>query len=124
MAHQFKNRDITRCLRAASAAGVRSLTMEIHLPGGTRYVVGGEVSAPETKKSVQRGAAYAEGGEDKMFKPQAANPRRPGRTAHAVKSAAPGSKRAVGGGPTPRAVGGVSVPAAAGQTGAPGVRKR
>jgi hypothetical protein len=51
MPHQFKNRDITRCLRAAHAAGVRSPTIEVHLPGGTRYVVGGEVM-PE-----QRGAA-------------------------------------------------------------------
>jgi len=51
--HKFKNRDITRCLRAASAAGVSRPTVEVHLlPGGTtKYVVGGEV-VPPLKKSV------------------------------------------------------------------------
>jgi hypothetical protein len=55
--HKFKNRDITRCLRAASNAGVTHPTVEIHLmpSGTTKYVVGGEV-VPQSKKSEHRGA--------------------------------------------------------------------
>jgi len=55
--HQFKNRDITRCLKAASAAGVHRPTVEVHLlpTGGTKYIVGGEVTS-QSKKSTQRGA--------------------------------------------------------------------
>jgi hypothetical protein len=51
-----------------------------------------------------------------MHKPQAANPQKPGGTAHAVKGGAPGPKRASGG-PSTRAIGGVSLPAKGGQTG-------
>ena len=46
---------------------------------------------PKSKKSVQRSAAFAEGGPNKMMKPQAAGPQKPGTTAHAVKGAAPGA---------------------------------
>jgi hypothetical protein len=38
--HQFKNRDITRCLRSALAAGVEAPVMTIRLPNGTEYVIG------------------------------------------------------------------------------------
>ena len=66
--HQFKNRDITRCLKAASAAGVHRPTVEVHLlpTGGTKYIVGGEVTS-QSKKPTQRGAD--------------ASPRRPPRVA-------------------------------------------
>jgi hypothetical protein len=69
------------------------------------------------KKFAQRDVDFAEGGNTKMAKPQAANPQKPGGTAHAVKGRAPGPRRASGGGPTPRAVGGLSRPAKGGQTG-------
>jgi hypothetical protein len=38
--HLFKNRDITRCLKAATAAGVERPTVRIKLPNGTEYTVG------------------------------------------------------------------------------------
>jgi hypothetical protein len=74
---------------------------------------------PRPKKSVQRGATYARGSSTRMFKPQAAGPDRPGNTGK-DQSAAPGSKRAVGGsakfGPSSAAA------AKAGQTGTDSVR--
>jgi hypothetical protein len=114
--HKFKNRDITRCLKAASAAGVSSPTVEVHLlPGGTtKYVVGGEVM-PKEKKSEQRPATYSKGGKDRMFKEQAAGPDRPGNTGK-DQTAAPGSKRASGGG-AQRATAGLAFRALPGQTG-------
>jgi hypothetical protein len=39
--HQFKHRDAVRCLKAASAAGVRDPMVRIRLPNGTELVVGG-----------------------------------------------------------------------------------
>ena len=74
-------------------------------------------TAKPKKKSTQRGVALARGGATKMFKEQAANPQKPGRTAHAVRGAAPGAKRASGGGVTPRAIGGESRRARPGATG-------
>jgi len=74
-------------------------------------------TAKPRKPSAQRGAALARGGATKMFKQQAANPQKPGRTAHEVQGAAPGAKRAAGGGPTPRAIGGESRRARPGETG-------
>jgi len=55
--HKFKNRDITRCLKAASAAGVSHPTVEVHLlPGGTtKYVVGGEVVSASKKSGAAGG---------------------------------------------------------------------
>jgi hypothetical protein len=57
--------------------------------------------ASKTKTSVQHGAAFAKGGNTRMAKPHAANPQKPGGTAHAVKGGAPGAKSAKGGGHAP-----------------------
>jgi hypothetical protein len=75
---------------------------------------------PKPKKpSAQRGASYARGSSTRMHKPQAAGPDRAGNTGK-DQSAAPGSKRAVGGaakfGPSS------AVAAKAGQTGTDSVR--
>jgi len=71
--------------------------------------------APQPKKkSTPRAADLAEGGSTKMFKPQAAGPKVPGRTGK-VQSPAPGAKRAEGGGKTPRTIGGEAFPAKPGQ---------
>jgi len=92
--------------------------VRVTLPGGGElYFSGGEVEAAPPKKSTQRAAAFGQGGRQKMFAEQAANPQKPGRTAHDVEGAAPGSKRAAGGGPTPRAIGGESRRARPGETG-------
>ena len=69
---------------------------------------------PKTKKGLERGRAFAVGGVTKMHKPQAANPQKPGGTAHAVKSTAPGAKSAKGG-PQTREVS-LSKPATPGHT--------
>ena len=60
-----------------------------------------------------RGAAFAKGGQDKMFKPQAAGPAKHAVTGKA-RTAAPGAKRAAGGPPMRGAA--ASRPAAAGRT--------
>jgi hypothetical protein len=65
------------------------------------------------KTSVQRPVTYVEGGATKMHKQQAAGPARPGRTGK-VQTAAPGAKRAMGGGHAP--VPGRALPAKAGRT--------
>jgi len=70
---------------------------------------------PKTKTSVQHGAAFAKGGSTRMVKPQAANPQKPGGTAHAVKGSAPGAKSAKGGGHAP--VPGRTLSAKGGRTG-------
>src|SRR5262245_13681006 len=97
--HAFKNRDITRCLKAASAAGVSHPTVEVHLlPGGaTKYVVGGEV-LPQPRKSAERRADKTE-------------------------NAAPGAKRVSGGRP-PRVAGGLAMPALPGSTGTDIARRK
>jgi hypothetical protein len=71
------------------------------------------------KTSVQRAKTFAEGGDTRMAKPQAANPQKPAVTGHAVKGG--NVKRAVGGPPT-RGVS-LSKTAVPGHTG-PVVRKR
>jgi hypothetical protein len=74
---------------------------------------------PKPKQETERSAVYARGGKgppNKMAGPQAANPQKPGATAHAVKGGAPGPQRAVGGGKTPRGVS-LSTPAKPGRTG-------
>ena len=73
--------------------------------------------ASKPKKSGQHGATYASGGSTKMAKAQAANPQKPGGTAHAVKGAAPG-KRAAAGGPKTHGVS-ISKAAQAGRTAPP-----
>jgi hypothetical protein len=72
-------------------------------------------SVNQSKHDRQRDTTLARGGRTKMFGPQAANPQKPGGTAHAVKGGAPGA-RAARGGPKVHA-GGRSVPAAPGSTG-------
>ena len=62
-----------------------------------------------------------EGG--RMFPEQAANPQKPGVTAHAVKGAAPG-KRAASGGPKNERSASLAVPAAAGRTAPPNKKGR
>ena len=69
---------------------------------------------PKPKKSAERELTYARGGAGHMMPKQAANPQKPGGTAHNVKGAAPGAKSAKGGPPT-RGVS-VAVPAAPGKT--------
>ena len=54
------------------------------------------IKSPKLKKSVQRRAAYAKGGDTHMFGKQAAGPDRPGNTGK-DQSAAPGVARALGG---------------------------
>jgi hypothetical protein len=70
---------------------------------------------PKPKKEAMHRVTFAKGGDDRMVKPQAANPQKPGGTAHAVKGGAPG-KRAAAGGPPIRGAS-VSSPAKAGRTG-------
>jgi hypothetical protein len=68
---------------------------------------------PTPKVEKQRGARYAQGGDDKMFKPQSAGPQKPGITGK-NQTKAPGAKAARGG---PKNTGfGLSLPAAAGKT--------
>jgi hypothetical protein len=69
---------------------------------------------PKPKSSVQRSATFNEGGTTKMHKQQAAGAARSGRTGK-VQTAAPGAKRAVGGGHAP--VPGRALPAKPGRTG-------
>jgi hypothetical protein len=115
----FRQHHLTRALRAARAAGMDSV--KVRLPSGVEFHIGGGV-VPEAppKKSMQKSATLAEGGSTRMHPPQAANPQRPGRTAHAVKGAAPGSQGASGGaakfGPSSAA------PAKAGQVGTDSVK--
>jgi hypothetical protein len=71
---------------------------------------------PKTSET-QRTKDYARGGDDKMFRPQAAGPVKPGQTGKA-QNTAPGAQRAAGG-TMPRS-GGVSKPAPASHTGPPG----
>ena len=71
---------------------------------------------PKTKSSAQRPGAFGKGGSTRMFKPQAAEPNKPGRTGK-VQTPAPGAKRASGGKPAARAVGGLARPARAGEAG-------
>ena len=54
-------------------------------------------ATPKIEK--QRGARNAQGGNDKMFKPQAAGPAKPGRVGK-VETPAPGATKAIGGAKT------------------------
>ena len=71
---------------------------------------------PRSKAERLRDASFAEGGSEHMLPKQAANPQKPGGTAHAVKGSAPGAKAASGGPKTPRGVS-LSTPAKPGRTG-------
>ena len=63
----FRHHDVVRAFRAARAAGVEHPSIEIHLPGGTRYVLGGAVEAPKPKLSKGRDGDFAErGGSNRM----------------------------------------------------------
>jgi hypothetical protein len=93
--HQFKHRDVVRLLRAGSAGGMTKPTVEVHLPSGTKYVLGGEVGAPKPKKSTPLRAALAQGGETAMHgqgdrtktaPADAAGTQQPGSTAHKTSS--------------------------------------
>ena len=66
-------------------------------------------------KNKRQSMRFAEGGSTRMLLKQAANPQKPGGTAHDVKGGAPGAKRAVGG--SPRPVGGAVERARPGRTG-------
>jgi hypothetical protein len=77
-----------------------------------------------SKQKSERNTRYAEGGSrGRMFPEQAANPQKPGVTAHAVKGAAPGKRAASGGSKTERGVS-LAVPAAAGRTAPPNKKGR
>jgi hypothetical protein len=70
-------------------------------------------SVNATKKDRVRGAVYAEGGDDKMFKPQSSGTQQSGITGK-NQTKAPGALRARGG---PKNVGyGLSLPAVGGHT--------
>jgi hypothetical protein len=71
------------------------------------------MTIPKPKKDAVRSARYAEGGDDRMFRQQAAGPAPSGRTGK-TQTAAPGAKSAKGEPPT-RGVAGV-VPATPGRT--------
>src|SRR5262249_43659831 len=60
----FRHHDVVRAIRAATAAGIPNPSVRIRGPSGIEYYIsGGEVTAPETKKSKQpRGADSAKGG--------------------------------------------------------------
>jgi hypothetical protein len=73
------------------------------------------MTTPKPKRDAVRSARYAEGGDDKMVRPQAAGPARPGTTGK-VPTPAPGAKSATGGSKLPRNVH-VSAPAKPGRTG-------
>jgi hypothetical protein len=70
------------------------------------------------QKSSERDVSFAKGGPNKMMKPQAAGPQKPGVTAHAVKDGAPG-KRAATGGPKTGRDASLSAPAKASHTAPP-----
>src|SRR5262249_60536225 len=88
----FRHHDVVRAFRAARAAGVEHPSIEIHLPGGTRYVLGGVVEAPKPKLSKQRDGDFAEGGgsnrmagkgdRTKTSPTDAAGKQQPGGTGH------------------------------------------
>jgi hypothetical protein len=78
---------------------------------------GNKLHVDQTKRDRQRPAALAKGGQDKMFKEQAAGPAKSGITGKA-QTAAPGAKAAKGGGQIGQLhTGGRSVPAKPGATG-------
>ena len=69
-----------------------------------------------SKRDQQRGATFAEGGDRRMFKEQAANPAKSSTTGKPNVSG-PGARSAKGGGRTPANIGGAARPARGGQTG-------
>jgi hypothetical protein len=77
--HKFKHRDVVRVLRAGAAGGMSNPTLEVHLPSGTKYVLGGEVLSP-SKKSAQRGAGAAGGKKKPAPSGGMARPARGGQT--------------------------------------------
>jgi hypothetical protein len=104
MPHQFKHRDVVRLLRAGSAGGLTKPTVEVHLPSGTKYVLGGSVPEAPPKKSKPLRADPAEGGTTRMAgkgdrtktsDADAAGKQQPGRTGH--KTLDRGSQLAEGG---------------------------
>jgi hypothetical protein len=124
----FRQHQLTRALKAAQAAGGANPHVRVVLPNGTQlFLSGGEVEAPVPKvrgktaaavrdpSSVSKGnlpgsqnrVPLAEGGSRHgMFKEQAADPARPGRTGKPQSAA-----------DTKQASGGLSLPAKAGQCG-------
>ena len=124
----FRQHQLTRALKAAQAAGGANPHVRVVLPNGTQlFLSGGEVEAPVPKvrgktaaavrdpSSVSKGslpgsqnrAPLAEGGSRHgMFKEQAADPARPGRTGKPQSAA-----------DTKQASGGLSRPARAGECG-------
>ena len=121
--HNFRHADVKRAFAAARAAGVEHPSIEIHLPGGTRYVLGGVVEAPKPKLSKQRDGDFAEGGgsnrmagkgdRTKTSPTDAAGKQQPGGTGH--RTGGDTKKLAKGG--EIRAVGGMSRPARGGECG-------
>jgi hypothetical protein len=102
----FRQHQITRALKAASAAGMRDPHMRITLPNGTVLHVsaGGEVPTPKPKKTAALRADLAEGGDTSMAgrgdrtktsDADAAGTQHPGSTAH--KTSSRGSLLAAGG---------------------------
>src|SRR5262249_13529341 len=116
----FRLHDVRRAIRAARSEGIANPSVEVHLPGGTRYVVGGAVEAPP-KKSKEGNAGFAEGGGAKMLgkadrtvtdKTDAAGKQQPGATGHRT-----GSDKKLAKGGEVRTVGGASRPARGGECG-------
>jgi hypothetical protein len=102
-AQPFRQHHIARALKAAAAAGAPNPTVEFHTPDGGKIVVSAG------------GKGFAKGGTTRMLGPQAANPQRPGVTAHAVRGGAPGPAKASGGPRTSRSPS-LAVPAKPGRT--------
>ena len=87
----FKIHDVRRALRAAQAAGLPGV--RVRTPDGVEYHIGGEVKAPQPKKSKSSRADFAEGGRTAMHgrgdrtvtdDADAARPQRAGATGHAT----------------------------------------
>jgi len=121
----FRHRDVVSAIRAARAAGIDNPSVRVRTPAGVEYHIGGEVKADVPKirgksttpvrspDTVGKGdlpgskmhAPLAEGGSRHgMFKEQAADPARPGRTGKPRSTA-----------DTKQASGGLSRPAKGGQ---------
>jgi len=50
----FRQHHIKRALKAAEAAGMRNPMVEVHLPTGTKLIIGSQPAAKTVSKPVQR----------------------------------------------------------------------
>jgi hypothetical protein len=121
----FRHHDVVRAFRAAEAAGVKDAHVKIHLPSGTvLHVGGGGVPTAPPKRSAQKDAALAKGGDTPMHgkgdrtvtaPADSAGKQQPGTTGH--KTSSRGGKLAEGGSPQGVVKRQAAEPVTAGQTG-------